>query len=75
MLDLVQFALDEVKRQRRRYKQVAVACGWSENRLYDWQERGKPGELKRIPVADIQRVLAVLGYDLVPLPIERIDDE
>lgn len=74
MLDLAQFVLDEIERQRKSPKKIAVMCGWDKDRFYTWRLRGKPGEIKNVKVVDIQRALAVLGYELVPLPIGRRED-
>ncbi len=70
MIDLIQFVLDEVPRQRRSYKKVAEAAGLDKDTLYRWREK------RSAPVATVVQVLDVLGYELLVVRKGgRVDEE
>ncbi len=67
--DIIQFILDEVRRQRKSFKKISIIVSGDHSLLYRWQS----GQTKTKDIRLVQRVLAILGYDLVPLPKGRVE--
>lgn len=61
-LPVVQWTLDEAKRQRKSLKSISRTAGLDKDTMYKWAEG------RTVSLHSLISVIKVLGYELTPLP-------